>query len=429
MKAFSTLGLLSLLVLSCGDGADPRDPLDPCQFEIAASTSPVIPTVGILEWSAALGEVQTAHVDFGLDSTYGLTAPVDLLAPGFRTLLLGMKPSSAYHFRIVASGASGECTSQDQTLETGALTNTLTAVTVNHQAPEPPQHDFLVSGFLLDGPAFILDGDGDYVWAFGSGDVARANLSYDGRHLWYTATNVAGNGPSMQRVSVDGLEEADFTAEFGDIHHDFTVLEDETVAFLQHDGPTDRIVERSPNGELSVIFDLAEVAGDVAANHANSIHYSKLDDSYTVSDLVHNAIFKVTRSGEHVWTLGGEHSDFSGDGAVWEVQHGHHVLAPDRLLIFSNGPAGSPSHAFEVLLDESAGTATRVWEYESGERTVFFGDVQRLENENTLVSYSAIGVVHEVNPNGELEREFVWELGGASGYLTRRTSLYGPPPK
>jgi hypothetical protein len=130
-----------------------------------------------------------------------------------------------------------------------------------------------------------------------------------------------------------------------------------------------------------------------------------------------------------VWTLGGEHSDFTGDGAVWEVQHGHHVIAPDRLLIFSNGPAGSPSHAFEVSLDESARTATRVWEYESGERTVFFGDVQRLENENTLVSYSAVGVVHEVNPNGELEREFVWELGGASGYLTRRTSLYGPPPK
>jgi hypothetical protein len=59
---------------------------------------------------------------------------------------------------------------------------------------------------------------------------------------------------------------------------------------------------------------------------------------------------------------------------------------------------------------------------------LIYGDVQRLENGNTLVTHSVSGVVEEVTPDGEPVRRLVFALGGALGYSTHRSSLY-PPAK
>lgn len=401
----------------------------PCAVDVTSSLSSGIGTVGIVEWSADQGDIETARIEFGLDTTYGMSAPVDLTEANQRTLLLGMKASRTYHFRIVVEGPSESCSSEDFTLTTGPLPDDLRGVTLTKHDAGTPAGGFFVSGFLQDGPAFILDADGDYVWWYGAGEMGRAAMSHDGKFLWYAGINVNGGRASMKRVTMDGLREDDFTDEFGEIHHDFTVLPDESIAFIQHDGPLDRVVERAPDGALSVIFDLASAHGGASMNHANSIHYSPDDDAYTVSDLSQDAYVKVTRQGEVVWVLGGSTSDFSGDGAVWEAQHGHHLLAEDRLLFFSNGPFQGPSTVIEVALDFSTKTATRVWEYVSGERSVLYGDVRRLANGNTLVTYSSFGIVHEVSPNGELIEELIFEPPGGIGYATKRASLYGRPPE
>jgi hypothetical protein len=380
-----------------------------------------------VEWSTDFGEIETAHIEFGLDTTYGLRAPVELSSPRYRTLLLGMKPSRTHHFRVVVEGHDLTCSSEDFTLTTGPLPDDLPGVMRTKHAAGTPAGGFFISGFLIDGPAFILDPDGDYVWWYGSGEMGRATMSYDGKHLWYAGINVNGGRASMKRVTLDGLVEEDFTAEFGDVHHDFTVLPDETIAFIQHDGERDLVVERAPDGALSVVFDVASAHGGAAMNHANSIHFWPADDAYTVSDLRQNAYVKVTRQGDVLWVLGGSTSDFSGAGAVWEAQHGHHLLAEDRLLFFSNGPLrGNPSTVIEVTLDFSSMTATRVWDYESGELSTIYGDAQRLANGNTLVTYSSDGLVHEVTPNGQLVEEL--DFAGGIGYITKRASLYGSPP-
>ena len=57
------------------------------------------------------------------------------------------------------------------------------------------------------------------------------------------------------------------------------------------------------------------------------------------------------------------------------------------------------------------------------------GDVQRLWNENTLVTYSTQGVIHEVDKNKMLLQSLSWGTGGALGYVVKRQSLYGPSPK
>jgi hypothetical protein len=223
---------------------------------------------------------------------------VDLSEPDFRTLLLGMKPNRTYHARVVAEHEGRECASAEFTLLTGPLPPGLPSLSNGDAGNTAPTPGFVVSSFLLNGPAFILDADGDYVWSYGSGEIGRAALSPDGKYLWYASVNVAGGGGSMKRVTLDGLEEQDLSAEFGEIHHDFTILPDRSVAFLQHDGDLDRVVERAPDGTQRVAFSVSEVAGGAAPNHANSLRYWLDDESYTVSDLAHNAYMKVSRTGD-----------------------------------------------------------------------------------------------------------------------------------
>src|SRR6266511_454024 len=132
--------------------------------------------------------------------------------------------------------------------------------------------------------------------------------------------------------------------------------------------------------------------------HANANEYSAEDDTLVVSELDHNAYLKIKRSGEKVWVLGGAgDNDFTGAGATWQVEHNLHVLAENRILFFNNG-SGSGSKAIELELDLGAMTATNVWEYSAmpSIANAIMGDVQRLWNENTLVTYSTQGVIHEV---------------------------------
>ncbi|HXU02766.1 MAG TPA: hypothetical protein VN903_17495, partial [Polyangia bacterium] len=93
-----------------------------CTFAVTSSVSTVIPTVGIVTFTTDLPAITGAEIRFGLASTGPtMSAPVDLALPDHRTLLLGMKPSSAYVFRIVATSAAGTCTSADTMLMTGPV--------------------------------------------------------------------------------------------------------------------------------------------------------------------------------------------------------------------------------------------------------------------------------------------------------------------
>jgi hypothetical protein len=55
------------------------------------------------------------------------------------------------------------------------------------------------------------------------------------------------------------------------------------------------------------------------------------------------------------------------------------------------------------------------------------GDVQRLANGNTLVTYCNAGVLHEVDASKALVQ--TWTFSGAVGYSEHRTSLYGAPER
>jgi hypothetical protein len=431
-----------------------------CTFTLTVSTSPNIPTVGIVAWSTTLTDLTEAHVSFGLDTAYGMTAPVDLSQTSYRTLLLGMKASRTYHFQVAATNAAGTCTSGDLTLATGAIPNGLTPPTITTNNASALYGGFLVTGqftiALVGGkggaPAFILDKDGAFVWWYtvAGSDATGVTMSYDGNYMWINSVNVPNGTTHVHRVSMDGLTDEDHSSEFTGLSHQLTVLPDETVAFYAYgSNGCDDIKLRAPDGTVTTVVNARAAHGGTSACHVNGIFYSRMDDTLVFSDLDNNCLTKITRSGQTVWVLNGgapngPQSSFSGGAITWKGgEHGFHILGLDDFVIFNNNskqPAGSTaswgsaagdemgSLAIEVKLDLGAMTATQTWAFQGlGLPDDVLGDAQRLPNGNTLVDFATKGTIEEVDPSGNVLQQIKSTTN--FGYFQKRATLYGPPPR
>ncbi|MBN2576485.1 MAG: aryl-sulfate sulfotransferase, partial [Deltaproteobacteria bacterium] len=434
-----------------------------CAFTQSSKVSDKIKTVGIVTWSTNLEGLESAKIDFGLDSNYGMTAPVENPVSGENTtLLLGMKPTVSsssprvYHYRITATGSSGECVSPDYTIQTGALLNGLPKITVSNKSTSSPVYGgFLITGQFVQmasgsgSPAYIVDKDGEMVWAVvGTRDVTGVRMSYDGKSVWINCVNVAtsgsGNTACVHRVSMDGQKDEDLSSKFTGLNHQLTVLPDETVAFYAYaSNGCDDIKEYDPStGKVKTVVNSGK-ATNSSVCHCNFIQYSKDDDTLVFSELDSQTIVKVKRSdGSVVWRLNGGSPTIS--GVSWKGgNHGIHLLGLDDLLVFNNnsrmsmgggGSAGgdaSGSIALEIKLNLSAKTASQPWSYKAnpGIQVDIMGDLQRMPNGNTIIAYSTKGVLHEVDKNGTLLQEWTWPSGSSFGYIEKRATLYGPPPK
>ena len=84
-----------------------------------------------------------------------------------------------------------------------------------------------------------------------------------------------------------------------------------------------------------------------------------------------------------------------------------------------------------MVLDTAAMTATTVWSYTANPAiaNMVMGDVQRMPNGNTVVAYSTRGVLHEVSADGRNLQTWTWPAGSTFGYIQKRATLYGPPPR
>jgi len=422
-----------------------------CTFAELSSTSSQIPTVGIVTWSTTLASPTSAQIAFGPSTAYGMTAPVDLTQPNYRTLLLGMKPSATYHFQITASSGSSQCVSPDYTLMTGALTVTVPSVTVS-----PSTASGLFGGFLITGaydpaaslsPAFILDADGTVVWAYQiDSNVTGAVMSFDGTHMWINSDAVPGGLSNVHYVTMDGLTDNDYSGQFTGQNHQLTVLPDETVAFDAYGvNGCDDIKLRSPSGTVTTVVNSETAHGGTGGCHVNNVQYSQLDDTLVFSDLNCNCVTKVSRTtGSTVWVLGGGIggvvSSFS--GGSWEGgQHGIDILGLNDFLIFNNnapsdvadgtplGGSNNGSLAIEVMTNTTANTAMQSWSYTASPaiQNDVMGDVQRLSNGNTIVAFSTQNEIQEISSSGSVLQTLTF--GSAIGYIQKRATLYGTPPR
>ncbi len=390
-------------------------------------------TVGIVTWSVDVAPLEGAHIELGLDETYGMIAPVDLEEPGHRTLLLGMKPGRTYHFRIVAHDGTNLYTSDDYTVDTGPETD-LVSVNEFHiiddNAREPGF--IVVSYWQGDGSrvAFIIDGDGEIVWWHrfdldrGDSGICRARMSADGRHMWMAVSSNAGG--RVRSVTMDGLDEVAYDDTVGS--HDITPVRGSTMAYLDYgENDCNSIFEIDPGGVPVEVFEgegIIDTEGGIIGGgcHGNALRYSAAEDLYTYSD-VSSDIYMIHRAtGE----LDRRLTDIVGSNEDWgESNHGHHLLDNSFLIFGNRGGEENVSIVKEYTLD-----GEEILAYDSGRAAQNLGDVQRLPGGNTLVSYSnAQSYVHEIDPQGNRVLEIDLGAGGpALGYVLWRDSLYGPPP-
>ncbi|HEY7376648.1 MAG TPA: aryl-sulfate sulfotransferase [Polyangia bacterium] len=423
-----------------------------CTFTQSGSLSPMIATVGIVTWSTTLAGVQSAKIDFGLTTSYGMTAPVDLKQASYRTLLLGMKSSRMYHYRITATAAGGDCQSPDYTIMTGPLANGLVKPTVTTNDAAALAGGFLMTGQYVanvsgTGPAFILDADGDIVWWYNIEDnVTGVVMDYAGTHMWINNHPPDLSNARIHRVTMDGMTAEDLTSQMPKLSHQVTVLPDETVAFYADDGGTQGcsdIKERAPNGTVRTIVNSQKALGTTGQCHVNNIQYSPQDDTLVFSDHIHCAVAKIRRTdGSTVWILNGATKTFTGDSWLGS-EHGIHILGVDDFLIFNNNSrsvagttiaasmgTGDGSGALEIKLDLNAMTVTKIWSYKAMGtmyQTDIMGDLQRLANGNIVIAFGGKGVIQEIKPDGTVLQEMKTTTN--FGYIQKRATLYGPPPR
>lgn len=401
-------------------------------------------TVGIVTFSAE-GTLESAEIKFGPASgDFTMTAPVDVADPTHRTLLLGMKPESDYKFQIVAQAGGQACASDTYTLTTGSASNQVPRITRTVNNAEKASGGFYVTISYSSGnpQAFIFDGDGDPVWwSPAPNNASGVRMDYEGKALWMVTGNPSASGTGqIRRVLMDGTGVQNLPSSY-DAHHDLAPLPGGSVAALIHaNGDCASIIEVHPDMTVTdIVPDVSTIYTPTMQCHPNAILYHPEDDSFTVSDRNPNVYVKLKRDGEVQWQLGGNNPPPQREPPIpqidesWSVNHGHHLLPNGNFLFFNNNGNGSSanvSHAVEFELDLTAYTATEVWRYaaENPNRgSGSLGDVQRLENGNTLITYSNASWIYEVDSDGQIVQTYQSE--DPLGYMMHRDSLYGPPPK
>ena len=413
----------------------------------SAEVSPHIATVGIVAFTTNLADLATAEIHFGPDTAYGLVAPVAMNEAGFRTLLLGMTENRTYHYRVAVSDGSSVCYSRDGTIETGSL-NSRPFAEVSTSAAAAP-------GFVVtsrDGEALIFNKQGQLVWAYAMWNVFSVRMSWDGKYMIGRDPGPFDSGASgtFYRVRMDGSDFTSLDAPGGD-HHDFAAIPT-GIAYLAkaNPGECDRVYEASIDiTDGTPVFDTWQIyqffpdEGNVegtAICHANRIHYLQLPggDIYTVSDRNKDAIALFSRSGAPIRSIGKaptgdwtEHVQAEGAGldGDWHVQHGHHLYADDKLVVFSNESSAGSTVLHYTLRGNDA---TLDWRYDGAGASLIQGDVQHLPNGNFLVTANLSGTIVEVAPDGRTEvgRYVLGEPIGplyGFGYSSHRPTLYGSP--
>ena len=131
---------------------------------------------------------------------------------------------------------------------------------------------------------------------------------------------------------------------------------------------------------------------------ADWTHFSSLSedvDGNILLSLRHfHEIIKINRNnGSVMWRFGGKHNQFKMVDCPYPFYEPRNVrrIANGNLTFLEGGKkvAGHGTRALEFKLDEKNKIATLVWSYviDTGKITVGRGNVQRLDNGNTLVSY------------------------------------------
>ncbi len=427
------------------------------QVAATAAVSPAIPTVATVQWPVVHADADNVFVEFGEDTSYGRRVQAEVDETGTaRAVILGLKPGQAYTYRAVEVKGEETFEGQAEKLATGMLAVSMPSVTVTVDQPGRDRGYLVTSLLAQPSAAVIFDADGDCVWAHRPDVdwerlyIPRVRLSRVGEWVLYHAATTLGaeeEGVEVQRwivrVSLDGTSQE--VVSIPTAHHDFIELGDGTIATIAKDRKTvgdevvegDRILEVGWDGSERQIWSTwdhfhYDPEGDYGEpgsgwTHANALQYAMREDAYYLSLRNLDTIVKIDRAtGEVRWTLGGEGSTFAVPDPPFQRQHQFRVI-DDHILVFDNGtPEKMDSRVIEYALDESAGTAQNVWEHHNDPplMSIGMGDVERLPDGNTLITWSGPGQIDEVAPDSRVLWRLQVEMGSGVGYTVWRRALF-----
>jgi hypothetical protein len=199
--------------------------------------------------------------------------------------------------------------------------------------------------------------------------------------------DLSGVGGPLEGVALDGIvQEIDIDS--GQLIFEWHSLD--------HIGLEESLYEPAP--DLAAAFDYF---------HINSIDVYD-EDHLLISARRTCAVYKVDRkTGEVIWRLGGEHSDFKmGAGVRTALQHDARRNSDGTITIFDNGNVNrvDQSRGIVVEVDEDKMSATLVREYTHPDRVLSDtqGNVQVLPNGNVFVGWGSAPYFSEFNHHGEL---------------------------
>jgi hypothetical protein len=270
-------------------------------------------------------------------------------------------------------------------------------------------------------------------------------LDYGAKNLWMLATNPSNSGGDLRSVSLDGTTTRANFSGLERAHHDLVALEDGSVAVFAWStsglDPESDLWSVASDGTTRKLFHVgtnlyaggaSAFGGNNKSYHCNAVTHRTDDGSFTIGDRNPNLFVHVDRDGNPRWQFGGSCAQSRAPLCVpgsWEINHGHHLLDDGTFLFFNNTRFGatttSNALAFKLTTAEAMGaTALEQWPGSASEHSDTLGDVQRLPNGNTLVTFSNNGVIYELDPAWNV----VQTLAASSfGYSEWRETLYGPP--
>jgi hypothetical protein len=162
------------------------------------------------------------------------------------------------------------------------------------------------------------------------------------------------------------------------------------------------------------------------------------DGNILLSSRHFNEITKINRqTGAVIWRLGGKRNQFTFVNDQFNGFWGQHYasrIQNGNLTLYDNGfrriTPFHPARALEYSLNESALTATLVWNYtyDDSAYSIFMGNAIRLENGNTLIDWGRLSggnsVFRVVKPDGNL----VIDVYSSDSMISYRTFNYTTLP-
>ncbi len=154
----------------------------------------------------------------------------------------------------------------------------------------------------------------------------------------------------------------------------------------------------------------------VDAYHTNAIELDE-DGNLLISSRHLSEITKIDHTtGDIIWRMGGALNEFTfTNDEGFSYQHDIRRLPNHNITMFDNGNKKTPtpySRVVEYAIDEHAKTVTRVWQYPDDKSlyAAYMGNVQRLENGNSVIGWGGLPNISEVKENGDIALEL--SLGG-----------------